>query len=194
MKKIFFTSYFLIILFLVAGCSLPFLPQSEEDISSEPVKTYEVQGTVLEKSEEEVIVATTVVTGKVKASDKQLSELNIGDTVRVLVTSNEIITIFEEEASKNDFKIATDGFDYETLGYIGDKFQKDDSYVLQIAGDMISGNINVSGDVFREMEIGQQVKIFANLDGIQAVAALPKQNESNENDNEGILTGSNLTK
>ncbi len=183
-KKINFLLILIFIFVMSCGCSLPFFQKDEDSISSEPIKTFEVNGTVLNKpNEEEVVVATSIITGKIKVSEEKWAELIKGQPVRVLITTDEIVSIIDnikedsQDISSNYVAVTTSGFDYETLGFVGDKYQNGDSYIIKVAGEVISGTLSVSEEAFKKYPIGQNIKISANLDGVQNIVELVDKEE-----------------
>jgi hypothetical protein len=175
---------FIFVVLVISGCSLPFFQKDEGAVSPEPIKTFEVNGTVLDKpAEEEIVVATSIVTGKIKVPKEKWAETIKGQLVRVLVTTDEIVNIIDnaednQDISSNYVAVTTSGFNYETVGFIGDKYQNEDSCFIEVAGENVTDTINVSEEVFQMYQIGQSIKIFANLEGIKNIAELTEQEET----------------
>ncbi len=148
------------------GCSIPFIGGDDE--GNMPVEIYNIKGTVVDKpSEEYILVGTSVITGQVRVSPVLWQQLQPGDIVDTVISLNSIISA--ELPGDITGKVSYLGPGYDTEGYITNKAQDPRGFAIMVGTEEISGTYYVDENEWNQVNQGDGVKVFYNLQGIQGV-------------------------
>ena len=128
--------------------------------------TYNIFGTVLDKTENEaIVVGTAALTGQVSVNNVLWQQLQPGDQVEVLLSKDGIISVnLPGDKLVNVYYV---GPSYETTGVITNKHHSERGFALEVGFDRVAGLIYLEEDNWENFGVGDEVKVFYNLKGIQ---------------------------